>query len=182
MRRRSVQSHTDGLAALLLFGIFAVCVLAVLLTGADAYRHLTQRDQAAYSRRTCVQYVATRVRQADRQGFISVVPFGQGEALVLREDEVFETKLYCQDGWLMELYTYAGADMAPEDGTPLMEAAALSLALEDGLLTVEVTTSAGETDTLCLSLRSSAPESVDTPQPSPAEPAPIPGLGEGVAL
>ena len=48
----------DTLLALLLFGLFSVCVLAVLLTGADAYRRLTQRDRLAFDSRTCTQYVA----------------------------------------------------------------------------------------------------------------------------
>ena len=65
MKKRPIQHQLNGLMALLLFGVFAACVLAVLLTGANAYRRLTQRDQAAYLRRTCVQYLATRVRQAD---------------------------------------------------------------------------------------------------------------------
>ena len=58
MRRKSIQHHTDALAALLLFGVFAACILAVLLTGADAYRRLTLRDRAVGDRRACVQYLA----------------------------------------------------------------------------------------------------------------------------
>lgn len=60
MKRGTSQHHMDGLIALLLFGVFAACVLAVLLTGAGAYRRLVGRDRAAYERRTCVQYIATR--------------------------------------------------------------------------------------------------------------------------
>ena len=30
--------HLEGLMALLLFGVFAVCLLIVLLTGADSYQ------------------------------------------------------------------------------------------------------------------------------------------------
>ncbi len=63
MKKRPIQHQLNGLMALLLFGVFAACVLAVLLTGANAYRRLTQRDQEAYLRRTCVQYLATRVRR-----------------------------------------------------------------------------------------------------------------------
>ena len=36
MREKRVKHHIDGLVALLLFGVFAACVLVVLLTGADA--------------------------------------------------------------------------------------------------------------------------------------------------
>ena len=47
MKKHSIQHHIDTLAVLLLFGVFAVCVLSVLLTGADAYRRMTERDNRA---------------------------------------------------------------------------------------------------------------------------------------
>ena len=46
MKRQGTKRHMDGLLMLLLFGVFAVCVLIVLLTGARAYRGLTDRDRA----------------------------------------------------------------------------------------------------------------------------------------
>ena len=46
------KHHFGGLSALLLLGVFAVCVLVVLLTGAEAYQRLNQRDRAAYDTRT----------------------------------------------------------------------------------------------------------------------------------
>ena len=47
MRKKSIHHQMDGLVALLLLGVFAACVLAVLLTGAGVYQRLTERDQAA---------------------------------------------------------------------------------------------------------------------------------------
>ena len=152
MRRKPIQHHIDALAALLLFGVFAACVLAVLLTGAQAYRRLTQRDQAAYDRRTCVQYLATRVRQADHAQGIAVEDFGGG-SLVLNADSPYPTWIYCQDGWLMELFCYVEERPGPEDGQPLMAAENLSFELEDGLLAINVTMPEGKTETLLLSLR-----------------------------
>ena len=95
MRRKPIQHHIDGLAALLLFGVFAACILAVLLTGADAYRRLTQRDQASYDRRTGTQYIATRVRQADRQDGVAVERFGDTDVLILGAGEEYVTYVYC---------------------------------------------------------------------------------------
>lgn len=153
MRRRAIQHHIDGLLALLLFGVFAVCVLAVLLTGARAYRRLTQRDQAAYDRRVCVQYIATRVRQADSLDSVSVEPFGEGEALVLSEYG-YITRVYYYDGYLMELYASAEEDLRPEDGQQIIATGGVELSLEDGMLSVDVTDSLGRQDSLRLSLRS----------------------------
>ena len=143
--------------ALLLFGVFAACVLLVLLTGANAYRRLTERDRAAYDRRTCVQYVATRVRQADRAGGVSVSEFGGVPALELAETVEgtdYVTRVYCYDGWLRELFSTADAGLDPAAGEQVLEAEDMELTLEDGLLTVTVTDGNGAENTLTLSLRS----------------------------
>lgn len=153
MKRRGIQHHLDGLLALLLFGVFAVCVLSVLLTGARAYRRLMDRDRDSYSRRTCVQYIATRVRQADRLGGVSVEPFGDTNALTLTEDG-FVTRVYWHEGYLMELYAGEDAKLSPEDGERIMEAESLSLSVRRGLLTVDVTGDSGRPDWLLLYLRS----------------------------
>lgn len=154
MRRQRIRHQMDGLLMLLLFGVFAVCVLAVLMTGARAYRGLVDRDQAAYDRRTCVQYIATRVRQSDEAGAVTVEPFGDIMALRLSEaDTGCVTWVYCCEGYLMELYTFTDVELEPQDGEKIMPLEGLSLALEDGLLTAELRMDGGVTDTLRLSLR-----------------------------
>ena len=154
MRRKPIQHHIDALIALLLFGVFAACVLAVLLTGADAYRRLTQRDQAAYERRACTQYIATKVRQADGLDNLAVADIAGAQTLILGGDAEYVTYIYCYDGWLRELYSWVEEPMFPESGQGLIQAEGLDLSLEDGLLTIRVTTAQGGEDTLMLSLRS----------------------------
>lgn len=153
MRQGASRHHIDGLIALLLFGIFAVCLLAVLLTGAGAYRRFVHRDQVAYEQRTCVQYIATRIRQADQQGGIWLTDFEGVPALVLDQGDGYTTHVYCFEGWLMELYAAEDAGLAPEDGERLMELDSLEFTLEDGLLTAELGVPDGTPDTLRLSLR-----------------------------
>lgn len=153
MKRQGTTHQVDGLLMLLLFGVFAVCVLAVLLTGAKAYRGLTERDQAAYDRRTCVQYIATRVRQGDIEGGVTVEPFGDTTALCMTQDG-YVTRVYWHDGYLMELYTSEDAELYPEDGEKIMPLESLSWSMEDGLLRAEIGAAGGVVDTLRLSLRS----------------------------
>ncbi len=154
MRRKQIQHHIDALIALLLFGVFAACTLAVLLTGAGAYRRLTLRDQEAYTRRICTQYIATKVRQADAAEGVSVTDVQGTQALVLGGDAEYITYIYCYDGWLRELHTWSQQPMSPGDGQELVQAEGLDLSLEDGLLTVRVAGAQGVEDTLLLSLRS----------------------------
>ena len=144
----------DGLLVLLLFGVFAVSILAVLLSGAQGYRRLTERDDRAYDRRTAAQYVAARVRQAE--GTVTVAPFGGVEALELREEidgETYLTRVYCSGGSLRELFSAEEAELRPEDGQQVLPARAMEPRLENGLLTVTLTDGAGEQMELVLALR-----------------------------
>ena len=101
MRRRREQKHeVTGLIALVLFGVFAVCVLSVLLTGADVYHRLTVRDREAYARRTGIQYVATKVRQAQAGSAVAVSDFGGVDALERNLFVVRLMELVYDDGFM----------------------------------------------------------------------------------
>ncbi len=160
MKKNAITHNLDGLAALLLFAVFAASVMAVLLTGAKAYRGVTRRDQEAYNARTAVQYVAQRVRQADSLYGITLEDFEGVECLVLGQGEPYITRLYCYEGWLMELYCLAGESFSPEDGERIIEAQELKLSLDQGMLGVQMLTAQEEapgsrTSELWLELRSS---------------------------
>lgn len=151
------KQNISGLLVLLVFAVFMVSVMLVLLTGADIVRGLSQRDQEGYDRRTAVQYVSTRVRQGDRQGMISVAPFGDGDALVLLQeidDVLFETKVYCYDGYLRELFTEADSGIEPEFGEQLLPMTALHMTREGSCLRCELEFDGQASETLVLYLRS----------------------------
>ena len=157
MKMKEQKRKADAVLVLVLFGVFAVCILAVLLTSADAYRRLAERDEQSYDHRVATQYLATRVRQGDEAGRVFVETFDGVDALVLQEEiegEVYETRVYCYDGYLRELFCWEEAELAPEDGEIVLPAQAMSLNLEDGLLDVEIVSGDGETLNLTLALRS----------------------------
>lgn len=157
MKLPETKRKTSSLLVLLLFGIFALCILSVLLTGTDAYRRLARRDDSSYDRRTAVQYLSTRVRQADAPGGITVEEFEGVDALVLSEEiggVTYETRVYCYDGYLRELFCLAGGGFLPEDGEKVLPADALTLSVRDNVLSAALTDSAGDTQTLLLYLRS----------------------------
>lgn len=155
MNQRNARRSLENLAALLLFGVFAVSVLTTLLLGAGIYQRLTERDRRSYELRTCVQYVTTRVRQADRPGGVRVEEFGGGDCLSFPEEldgRTYTTRVYCYGGWLMELLADEGTDLPPESGEPVMKLERLETELSDGLLTVTVCGENGDY-TFALSLR-----------------------------
>jgi len=157
MNANRSKHHISGLMALVLFGVFAACILAVLLGCTGVYQRLAQRGATSYDKRTAALYLATKVRQNDRADCIRVETFAGRDALVLSEtmeDEQFETRIYCHDGYLCELFSVAGWEPAPEDGERLIPLQALQLQLEDDLLQIRITEAEDRTEQVLLCLRS----------------------------
>lgn len=154
MNREKTEHHLNSLMALTLFGVFAVCLLIVLFTGAATYRRLTERDERTYNRRTCAQYLAARVTGADALDTVTVEEFGGTQALVLAGGTGYLTRIYYYDGYLMELYAAAEEAPLPENGEKIAAAGGLELSLEERLLTATVVSHEGDATTLHLALRS----------------------------
>lgn len=140
MKEIGRKHHMESLFVLLSFGVFAVCVLLVLLTGARVLRTQTQRDNAAWSQRTGTQYLAAKLRRADELGAIRLSG-GDGalwyDTLALREEiegEAYVTRIYCYDGYIRELFTEDGGVYAPEDGEPVFPAQELRFGWDGGLI------------------------------------------------
>ena len=156
MMTTKTKHHTESLLVLLLFGIFAVCILLVLLTGANTYKTITERNDAAYSERTAAQYISTKVHQADNLDMITVVPFGETMALQLAETvegETYTTYIYYHDGQIKELYAAADSGLTPEDGWEILPAESLNFSLQNNLLRAEISAN-GQTTALNINLRS----------------------------
>ena len=135
--KKKFTKITD-LPALLVFAVFAVCVLTVLLYGARVYGDLVQRGEESFRQRTAAQYVATRVQQAES---VSVTDFGGCEALTIREDidgRCYLTRVYCYGGYLRELFCAENAALLPENGEKILPAEELRCALTEQLLTVQI--------------------------------------------
>jgi len=157
MRRIENKSTIEGLLVLVLFGIFAICILAVLLSGAGTYERLAERRQEGYAGRTVPQYIATKIRQSDKAGAVSVGEFGNVRALELREvlgEEEYITRIYSYDGYLRELFSSASGNFQPGDGERILEAEQVDFSLEENRLQITVTGAKGETTQLQLTLRS----------------------------
>ena len=139
MKEYTTKRSVSGLAALLLLGVFGASVLLVLLTGANVYRTVTRRDQLSYDRRTCTQFVTTSVRQASSGRAVRVERFGDSDALVIErgvQGETYLTRIYCHDGWLMQLFAARSDTFAPEDGESILPVEEMTVRREGDLLRV----------------------------------------------
>lgn len=126
---------TDVLA-LLCLTVFALGVLLSLLTGAGIYRRLVAAGETAHDRRTALQYLTTRVRQAE---LVEIGTLEGQEVLVLREtvdNETYTTWVYCYEGFLRELYGVPGARLPLKAGAAIAQAESFRLEQAGDLLSV----------------------------------------------
>jgi hypothetical protein len=141
----------------LLILIFAISALGVVIIGGEVYKGIVARSDENFEMRTALSYVATKVRQGDSAGMISVEKFGDSNALVIEEEydgSVFEQWIYHHDGALWELYIAEGIDFSPEDGFKIMEVERVDIELASNKVSIEVETSGGRVSELSLALRS----------------------------
>ena len=163
MKENSKKSNLTALAPLLIFLIFTICILTVLLTGADIYKKISIRDQNSFQRRTTTQYITTRLRQSDAEEMVFVGDFNAedmenaGDTLFLKEEingRTFFTRIYCHEGYLCELFSEAGLENSKQYGEKILKVNALHFTIRDNLLYVEITHADSCTETLILQLRS----------------------------
>ena len=139
MKHKTVQSHIPTLSVLLVGAVFALCLLLVLLTGAEGYAALVRRGEEGYRQRTTAQYVTTRVRQAPGWSSIQVGSFHGVPALELRETldgDAYLTRVYCHDGYLRELFTPEAGTFSLTDGEKLLPLADIAFRAEGDCLDV----------------------------------------------
>ena len=168
MKRETTRHHMDGVYVLLLFAVFAGCILLVLLFGASSYEKLVERGRVAYNQRTGVQYLAAKLRHSDSTGNIFVGSFsdrtdaGADETNTLylqfvgEDGEVpgFYTKIYYYDGYIREVLCAEDGGLAPEDGSEILAAKGLQIQKEGSLITFTVTNEDGSESSLNMAVRS----------------------------
>ena len=155
MRNERKAYSLSTVAALFVLAAFALGILSVLLGSTGAYQRLLRRDRQTDDSRSAVQYLATKVRQAPAPGSLQVVPFGEGDAMQIKEKEdgSFVTRIYCHEGWLMELFCAVDSELLPEDGEKVLPMECLVASLDNGCLTLSVTDGTGREQKLLFSLR-----------------------------
>jgi len=170
MNKQTNKSTISSLAPLILFLIFTTCILSVLLTGADVYQKFSKRDQVSFEHRTITQYLTTRIRQSDAAEMICVGSFENGptlltaeneqvsgDTLFLREDlggRTFYTRIYCNEGYLRELFSQADLSLPSSAGEKILEINSLQFTMENRLLFIEIEYTDNTTETFVLYLRS----------------------------
>lgn len=154
--RRSSRGQTVSvLFTMLLFLVFVMCALFTVLCGGKVYENISSRMEHTYTGSVALQYIATKVRQGDAAGQISVTESDGVPVLQLAqnlEGENYVTWIYYLDGSIRELFTYEGSELTLQDGLRVLDCDGLNMQQDGDLLRVETTGEGG--GSLYLSLRS----------------------------
>ena len=142
-----------------LFLLFVTALLLALVAGVGVYRRVHAAGAAARDARLAGALVATIVRSKDATGAIRLeeAPGGGGQSLVMTErlaSGTFETRLYLQDGALVEEYVPAGTPYDPARATELAQTARFEVALDVAAGALTITTDDASTR---VALRSADP-------------------------
>ena len=148
----------DAVFALILFAAFAVSILMVLTTGAQAYQNVRNSVENHYSENTCVSYIVMKLRHYD--DVTCDVELGDVEgtpALLFSEvidGEEFVTAIYFHNGYVMEIFAEGGYEFTLDEGFQIIEAQSLTLSSPSaGLYTVACVGIGGGETSATVSLR-----------------------------
>jgi hypothetical protein len=142
---------------LLLFCVFVFAAAAMVLGGVRVWQRTEKTMVSTNDTQTALCYLSNKVRQNDQHGGVYIDDLDGVPALAMESEIdgfVYLTRLYCYNGQLLELFTPAEVDLAPDCGVVLMEAADLSFSQENGMIRATFTAVDGTVDSVLLSARS----------------------------
>ena len=145
----------NELFTMLLFLVFVLCALFTVLTGGKVYENISSRMEDNYAGSVALNYIANKVRQGDDYQAVTVKQVDGTDVLELSQNlggEVFYTWIYCQDGYIRELFTDAESGLGLSDGLEILECEGLKLTMEHRVLVAETIGKGGSR--LMLSVRS----------------------------
>lgn len=116
--RSSKHGHRlHTLVILILFLVFALSSVSVLMYGTKVYKSVTEKTNENYSLRTGLIYLSNKIKAADKSS-IYMDTYQKVDMLVIPEEiegQMYETRIYCYNGQLREIFTDVGNDI-PLDG------------------------------------------------------------------
>lgn len=144
-------------SVLLIICIFAVSAMVLVNVGAIIYKNIAENNLETFQVRTSLSYVKTKINQYDSVESIKVEEKDGRKQLVLSEyvdDVAYDTIVYFHNGKLLEILHEQGTDFKPEDGFTILSVDKFDISEEGGVIKLEATNKAGESETMFVKIRS----------------------------
>ena len=155
-KKVTIKGHVISQAfVFLLLGMFAVFSTLMVLLGAQLYRGIVDQTEIHNARRVLYSYVNNAVRGNNAADLIRTEKIGGVDALVFDwfvDDEHYETRVYCHEGTLRELFSEAGQAFEPDYGEIICRAEAFRPEMDGSLLKLHIEDAQGRARTLHMAL------------------------------
>lgn len=132
---RTFADTASAVCSMLLFVLFAVCMLLAVAVAADTYGRIKTGYQESFGAAASIKYISNKLRTAE-----NVTLLENGGAAVENDGAV--SIIWCEDGTLFEKYTESGDEMTTRDGDRVSSLDSMNVTEHDGLY--EITVRAGE--------------------------------------
>lgn len=124
-----------GLASILLAVVLLFTAALSLWYGVALYNNDKDKTQSNYQSQIAFRYLETKLRQHDKINTVTVDDVNGVSCLTLHDDDVV-CRLYWQDGYLNELYTYAENADDLETGIQILETESVTFAMTGHLVSI----------------------------------------------
>ena len=137
-RGRTMADTASAVGSMLLFVLFALCMLMAVAVAADTYSRIKNGYQQSLGAAASIKYVSNKLRSADS------VTLLEGGAAVVSGDMV--SVIYCNGG-LYEKSSMVGDDISPAGGDKISDIDTMSITEHYGLYEITVS-SGGQTSSM----------------------------------
>ncbi|MGN1339642.1 MAG: DUF4860 domain-containing protein [Oscillospiraceae bacterium] len=131
-RVRSLADTASAMGSMLLFVLFAACMLMVVAVAADTYGRIKSGYQQTFGTVTSMKYITNKLRSAD-----SVTIFEYGTAAAVECDGMVSV-IYCEDDGLYEINTAADGLISAEGGDRIAGIDGMLITERDGMYEITV--------------------------------------------
>ena len=134
-RARSMGDTASAVGSMLLFVLFAVCMLMAVAVAADTYSRIKTGYQQSFGTAASIKYISNKLRAAEN---VTLLEDGSAAAI---ESAGTVSVIYCGDGGLYEKNTVPGGEL-------ISAASSLEFSEHDGLY--EITVGSGSSSSVIL--------------------------------
>lgn len=131
-RSRTLADTASAVGSMLLFVLFALCMLLAIAVAADTYARIKNGYQQSFGAVSSIKYISNKLRASD-----SVTLLEGGSAAAL-EAGGMTSVIYCTEGALYEKNTVTGAELTTDGGDRIAEIDAMSITEHDGVYEITV--------------------------------------------
>lgn len=132
---RTFADTASAVCSMLLFVLFAVCMLLAVAVAADTYGRIKTGYQEYFGSAASIKYISNKLRAAE-----NVTLLENGGAAVENDGAV--SVIWCEDGILFEKYAESGSNVTAQDGDRILSLDSMNITEHDGLY--EITVRAGD--------------------------------------